>query len=140
MVRITLTVTVLSIINSNTRIAPGPIVRINPDEIHISAPDFYDTVYAGSGRKRDKWDWITKSFGVDESLIGTLPHDVHRIRRASLAPFFSKASVRALQPLVEKELAVMMKRLRGFQDSREPLTLNIAFAAFTNGRHTPSDT
>lgn len=112
---------------------PGPILRINPDEIHISAPDFYDTIYAGSGRKRDKWDWITKSFGVDESLIGTLPHDDHRIRRASLAPYFSKQSVRALQPLVDRNMALLMKRFREFQQTGEPLALNAAFAALTNG-------
>ncbi|KAF8250242.1 cytochrome P450 [Wilcoxina mikolae CBS 423.85] len=110
----------------------GPIIRINPDEIHISSPDFYDQVYASTKRKRDKWDWIVKSFGVDESLISTLSHDHHRIRRASLAPFFSKASVRALQPLLEKELEVLLGRFREFETKKEPLTLNVAFAAFTN--------
>jgi cytochrome P450 len=116
---------------------PGPIVRINPDEIHIAEPDFYDQVYASTKRKRDKWDWIVKSFGVDESLISTLAHDHHRIRRASLAPFFSKASVRALQPLLEQEMNVLLRRFREFQESQEPLTLNVAFAAFTNGRRSP---
>ncbi|ERF76666.1 hypothetical protein EPUS_09342 [Endocarpon pusillum Z07020] len=110
----------------------GSILRINPDEIHISAPDFYDTIYAGSGRKRDKWDWIVKSFGVDESLIGTLPHDDHRIRRASLALYFSKQSVRALQPLVDRNMALLMKHFREFQQTGEPLTLNATFAALTN--------
>ncbi|KAK7960783.1 hypothetical protein PG988_011997 [Apiospora saccharicola] len=69
-----------------------PIIRINPKEIHIVDPNFYDTSYAGSGRKRDKWDWIIRSFGVDESVIGTLGHDEHRVRRAALSPYFSKQS------------------------------------------------
>ncbi|CAI9630885.1 unnamed protein product [Alternaria burnsii] len=110
----------------------GPIVRINPDEIHIADPDFYDTVYAGSGRKRDKWDWITRSFGVDESLIGTLKHDEHRVRRASLSPYFSKQSVRALQPLVDRNMSILLERLRQFADSGLPLKLDDAYAALTN--------
>ncbi|KAF2141599.1 uncharacterized protein K452DRAFT_318586 [Aplosporella prunicola CBS 121167] len=110
----------------------GPILRINPDEIHICDPDFYDTIYAGSGRKRDKWDWITKSFGVDESLIGTLDHDEHRIRRASLAPYFSKQSVRSLQPLIDRNASILMQRIRQFAESKEELNLNVAFAALTN--------
>ncbi|KAL0256814.1 hypothetical protein SLS55_007623 [Diplodia seriata] len=110
----------------------GPIIRINPDEIHIADPDFYDTVYAGSGRKRDKWDWITRSFGVDESLIGTLGHDQHRIRRAALSPYFSKQSVRALQPLIDRNMAILLGRLGEFAGSGEPLKLDDAFAALAN--------
>jgi hypothetical protein len=111
----------------------GPIVRINPDEIHIADPEFYDTIYAGSGRKRDKWDWITRSFGVDESLIGTLKHDEHRVRRASLSPYFSKQSVRALQPLIDRNMGILLERLRQFADSGSPLKLDDAYAALTNG-------
>ncbi|GKT94704.1 cytochrome P450 [Colletotrichum tofieldiae] len=110
----------------------GPIIRINPDEIHIADPDFYDTVYAGSGRKRDKWDWITRSFGVDESLIGTLGHDEHRVRRAALSPYFSKQSVRALQPLIDRNMAILLERLREFAVSGTPMKLDDAYAALTN--------
>ncbi|KAK1984580.1 cytochrome P450 [Colletotrichum cereale] len=110
----------------------GPIIRINPDEIHIADPDFYDTVYAGSGRKRDKWDWITRSFGVDESLIGTLGHDEHRVRRAALSPYFSKQSVRSLQPLIDRNMAILLERLGEFATKGGPMKLDDAFAALTN--------
>lgn len=110
----------------------GPVVRVNPDEIHILDPDFFDAIYAGSGRKRDKWDWITRSFGVDESLVGTLGHDEHRVRRAALSPYFSKASVRALQPLVDRNTGILLRRLAGLADEGEPLRLDDAYAALTN--------
>ena len=36
----------------------GPIIRINPYEIHILDPDFFDEVYVhGSKAKSDKWYW-----------------------------------------------------------------------------------
>jgi len=36
----------------------GSVIRINPYEVHINDPDFYDEVYIGSSRgKTDKWFW-----------------------------------------------------------------------------------
>lgn len=36
----------------------GPIIRINPYEIHIIDPEFYDELYVGhSKRKSDLWSW-----------------------------------------------------------------------------------
>ena len=113
----------------------GPIIRISPWELHISDPDFYDTIYASSasGHKRDKYDWFTKSFGLDKSVFGTPQHHLHKIRRAALSTYFSMASVRRLQPEMQERLDALLERLKGFRDTGEVLMASWAFAAFTNG-------
>lgn len=114
----------------------GPIVRISPHEVHINDADFYDEIYAGSTKKRDKWDFICNSHGVPESAFGTSNHDLHRMRRAALNPFFSKQKVRALQPKIENVVENLLSRFEGFAESKQPLPLSDAFAALTYGRST----
>lgn len=113
----------------------GPIIRISPWEIHISDPEFYDTIYASSasGHRRDKYDWFTRSFGLDNSVFGTPGHDLHKMRRAALNPFFSMASVRRLQPVIQERVDLLLERLKGFRGTDEVLMASWAFAAFTNG-------
>lgn len=110
----------------------GPIVRINPYELHIETPGYYDEIYAGGGKKRDKWDWFCNQFGIPESTFATASHEKHRMRRAALNPFFSTASVRRLQPMIEERLNKLMGRFAEFQESGEPMTVSLAYAAFTN--------
>lgn len=38
----------------------GPIIRINPFEIHIMDPEYIDQVYAGSFKCRDKYKWANR--------------------------------------------------------------------------------
>lgn len=71
---------------------------------------------------------------MDESLIGTLGHNEHRVRRAALSPYFSKQSVRALQPLIDRNMAILLERLREFAKSGATMKLDDAFAALTNGK------
>jgi len=115
----------------------GPIVRINPEEVHIQDADYYDQVYAGSTHKRNKWTFFTNQSGLPQSAFGTPEHNLHRRRRAALNPYFSKAKVRILQPRIESGLNNLLARFREFQESGEPMTVSLAYAALTNGQSFP---
>ena len=97
---------------------------------------FYDTLYASSasGEKRDKWQWFTKQFAAPESMISTVTHDQHRVRRGALNRYFSMASVRRLQPLLEERVDRLLERFREAKASGAVVPLEYAFAAFSNGR------
>ena len=53
----------------------GPIIRINPHEIHINDPAYIDEVYAGAPKKRDKYKWIARM--IASELIEQSPAVLH---------------------------------------------------------------
>ena len=69
-------------------------------------------------------------------MFSTIDHDVHRMRRAALLPYFSTAYVRRLQPDFQERLEVLLRRLSGFKDTDEAVNANCMFAAFSNGKMT----
>ncbi|KAE9971945.1 hypothetical protein BLS_004231 [Venturia inaequalis] len=78
----------------------GPIVRINPDELHCSDPAFTDEIYAGPGRVRDKWQHQLNTGGagpVSVTGFSTVDHHLHRARKAPLAKFFSRQQMLKLE-------------------------------------------
>ncbi|KAI3327079.1 cytochrome P450 [Xylariaceae sp. AK1471] len=86
----------------------GPIVRINPEEIHIDDVEYYDVVYCNSTPNRpiDKTEKFRYRFSVPEATVQTALAEVHRRRRAAIAPCFSKARIRSrngdLQAIVDR--------------------------------------
>lgn len=108
----------------------GPIVRINPGELHINDPDYYDSLYNREGR----WDknpyWIN-SFGNTVAGFGTVDHDLHRLRRAAINPFFSKQKVNQLQPVVQHLADKLCAKLEKCRGTGEVVPLECAFDAFT---------
>ena len=109
----------------------GPIVRINPYEIHINDPEYIDEVYPGSSRRTAKWDWAAKMFVCGSASIATVGHELHRQRRAAVAPFFSKASIQRLEPSVQSVVDKLVLRLGAIQGSGTWVDLYHLFSALT---------
>jgi cytochrome P450 len=109
----------------------GPIIRINPDELHVKDAEFYDEIYAGGSKKRDKYDkWIMMA-GAPRSTFSTVDHDVHRMRRGALNPFFAKRSVVRLEPRIQEKVTTLCNRLAQCMSSGQVVRLDAAFMALT---------
>ncbi|RYP52696.1 hypothetical protein DL768_002203 [Monosporascus sp. mg162] len=109
----------------------GPVVRINPNELHVNDPNFYDELYAGGGRRRHKWYWASRAFGADMSTFATELHDVHRMRRSTLNPFFSMTRVRQLEGRIQNRVNVFLERVEEARGDGRVLRLDVAFGAYS---------
>ncbi|KAL4982116.1 cytochrome P450 [Aspergillus falconensis] len=90
----------------------GPIVRINPREVHIKDPYFYEEIYSpANGGRRDKDPKAVEIFSSPTAMVATVDHDTHRIRRKLLTSFFSRRSIERLEPVVHKSLAKFLDGL-----------------------------
>jgi cytochrome P450 len=114
----------------------GPIVRINPDVVHILDPEYIDEIFTGQGRRRDVLRPGSYFPSGNQSVFMTKDHDLHRMRRNALQPFFSMAKVRELQPVIEVVVKNLLKRMEEFKSSSTPLPASIAFLALTTGKFT----
>ncbi|KAK1572694.1 trichodiene oxygenase [Colletotrichum navitas] len=113
----------------------GPIVRINPDEIHCNDVNFTDEIYAINGRKRNKHLHQQKNLPEAQNVAhaGTIDHDLHRRRRGAMSKFFSRAQMFKLEPKVH----VLAQRLcdKLLADASDPdrvVPLTDAFSCFTS--------
>jgi cytochrome P450 len=109
----------------------GPIVRINPHELHIRDPEFYDELYAPAAKRRDKYkNWVILS-GTPDASFSTVSHSHHRVRRNALNPFFSKQAVQRMQPLILEKVERLAGRLTEAASSHRVVRLDVAFMALT---------
>lgn len=104
-------------------------MRINPYELHIDDPGYYDELCAGGYKRRDKWARAVGMFGNPSSMLELGAHDLHRERRAALALNFSKRLVTALERLICLIIEQLCTRFAEFQKSGEPVNLRDAYAA-----------
>ncbi|TVY55117.1 Cytochrome P450 monooxygenase yanH [Lachnellula suecica] len=77
-----------------------PVVRITPDEVHLSEPDNYDKIYSvGSKYAKAKPYYETMSCG--DSSFTTMGNEEHRVKRSRLNPFFSRKKIIELEDVVQ---------------------------------------
>ena len=65
-------------------------------------------------------------------MVATISHDMHRKRRGAMANFFSKASVRNVEPIIKNSLSKLLSRMEGASRSGEKMPLMYVFKAATS--------
>jgi cytochrome P450 len=112
----------------------GPIVRINPEELHCNDPEFVDEIYAAGGRVRDKYQHFlnANSGPVSSSSFGSRLHEVHRMRRSAVNKSFSRTQMKILEPEIHELTQYFCDKLLAWVKD-EPLDLVMAFSCFTSG-------
>ena len=110
----------------------GPIVRIQPNVLHVNDPSFVDKLYSQSPTlRRERGDTVMNFFMEQKSVLSTRDHDLHRRRRAVLSKFFSQQNVRRLTPVITETLGDLLQRMDGWAKGGKPIVINAAFQAAT---------
>ena len=69
---------------------------------------------------------------VPEATGATVAHDLHRTRRAALNPFFSKSSIRRLDPVIQRTLENLLRRFSACAKTGEIMRMKIVYNATTS--------
>ena len=121
-----------SITSIRTDAAPtGPIIRINPREIHIDDPQYYSSIYTGGTRKVEKDPSTVAGFAVPSSVAATVDHVHHRSRRGYMNPYFSKRSIVGMESMIHERISTLCGRLEESNEEGSMISLDKAFSAMT---------
>ncbi|KAI9147447.1 Cytochrome P478 monooxygenase [Paramyrothecium foliicola] len=109
----------------------GPIVRIGPNEVHISEPADYDKIYhVGSKFLKDPNYYRPLEGPVRAPVLFTmLDPEAHRVRRNAVSPFFSRRSVNELEGLIWGKVHKLCNIIQSHLDS-QPTKQFDAYGAF----------
>lgn len=86
----------------------GPIIRISPDEIHLSDPENYEKLYYIGSKAPSKAGYFYSAFGLKTSSFATLSNELHRVRRRALSPLFSKRVALQLEDVVQSKVEKLL--------------------------------
>lgn len=111
----------------------GPVVRINPDELHCNDPYFADEIYAGPGRIRDKFQHQLNNRAegpVHLTTHSTANHELHRLRKSAIARFFSRQQMLKLEGEVREFAQLTTDKMLRWA-GKGPFEVKDAFSCFT---------
>ena len=115
---------------NNHRSRTGPLVRITPDEVHLSDPENYDRINH-VGTKYAKSAQFYDGFGIGYSTFSTSSNELHRIRRGALNPFFSRKMVLTLENIVQAKAAKLSELVAKKFSLGESVDLHHGFRAIS---------
>jgi hypothetical protein len=103
-------------------------VRINPHEIHINNPEFYDKLY-NSDPKLNKDPLMVRELGMTKNIENTVPWSVHRSRRAAFGVFFSRKQIIQLEGLIHKYANKMSDFIRKEKGMSKPAQMKFVISS-----------
>lgn len=110
----------------------GPIIRINPDELHVQDSSWYETLYAPSRPVRKLPDWGHR-FNSSDSLVSTNDTALYRLRRSVMNPFFAKRRIAEFGPELQRMCNQLVSRLETeYQGSGRALNLSYVWECFAS--------
>jgi cytochrome P450 len=112
----------------------GPIVRINPEELHCDDYKFVEEIYPSvASRIRDKHPHFMNGFGgsLMVSSFGTVDHETHRIRRSAVSKFFSRQGMLRFEPEIHEMAQRLCGKILDFTRSGQILSALDAYNCFT---------
>ena len=110
----------------------GPVVRINPHELHIDDPEYWEVVYSASSTF-DKMKSTQYRFGAPHATFSTPEHDIHKHRRAALLGHFSKRKITQYAPYIQDHADKICIRLANeYATTGKILRLNDLWACFVS--------
>lgn len=108
----------------------GPIIRPVPNEVHISDPDFLDTIYATRGRNAAVN--IAGTLMVEGSVGASEDFGLHQMRRQALNPCFSPKAVLQLEDLIRRKVGRVGQILEEARQDKQPINMSDVSFAFAN--------
>ncbi|RBQ68277.1 hypothetical protein FVER14953_05538 [Fusarium verticillioides] len=107
----------------------GPVVRINPGEVHIKDASVFHQIYKQNTRFTK--DPIAYTLGVPNAISMLFDISEHKKRRETLNPSFSKRRILLLEDLMYEELEKVMSHAMPYIERKEPLPIQDAYYCFT---------
>lgn len=109
----------------------GPIIRIGPHELHISDPEFYNTLYRQDGRW-DRYAFAWDAWAAEGPTIHTVDHYRHRARRQPIASHFSKTKVDSRERMIQYHVDKLCNRLAKEAERGTVIDLGAAVTALAH--------
>lgn len=111
-------------------ISTGPIIRINPFELHIQDPEYFDVLYSNN-LPVNKSQFYVGQHDMHHSTFATHEHKHHRLRRSALNPFFSKQMISKLESTLQAVANKLHQRLEELRGTGNSVEMRTAYSAMT---------
>ncbi|KAL8983670.1 MAG: hypothetical protein Q9205_002148 [Flavoplaca limonia] len=102
----------------------GPVIRINPFELHINDPEYYSQIY-NFDRHLEKRDYHI------QNIQHTGPHSQHRPLRRALDPYLSRSKVQGLESLLTLHIENLCLHFSSAHSRARPLKLGHLYRCMT---------